>query len=143
MSSSIFAKIDKSLEEYYISMGVEDYRSDGTGKFLSFCIENGLDEDDIDEEFACDPSDCSYVEFDDEFPIKRPISNNKDRLKYIFDIIQYCYKYGKPSQQIVQQNEYEYYPYQSANSALDIIEKRPLIVYGYIQKNIQFYPKKK
>eukprot|EP01084_Bolivina_argentea_P163105 283796_1 len=44
----------------------------------------------------------------------------------------------KATQTVKKQNKYEYYKYQSP---LDIIRKRPLIVYGYIRKQNSFYPK--
>eukprot|EP01084_Bolivina_argentea_P290016 498109_1 len=87
-----FQKMDKALEAYYKSVGKSDYG----GKFLAYCIENGFEEDDIDEEFNNEPSECLYVEFDEEFPLKPAINDANARVSEIFRIIKYCYDHGKP-----------------------------------------------
>eukprot|EP01083_Nonionella_stella_P058587 153410_1 len=92
-----FLKIDKALGEYYAAVGSSDYYdADKQGKFFRFCQENGFEEDDIDEEFANSPDDCMYPDFDEEFPLNPPITDDTARQAEIFRIIKYCYDNGKP-----------------------------------------------
>eukprot|EP01084_Bolivina_argentea_P120585 213765_1 len=94
MSSSAFNKIDNALKIYYNSVGRKNYmNSEGVGKFLAYCIENGLEEEDINDEFNGDPSDCIYVSFDEHFPLNE---NEPDDQEKIFKIIKYCYENGIP-----------------------------------------------
>eukprot|EP01084_Bolivina_argentea_P120584 213764_1 len=90
-----FKKIDNALKIYYDSFGRNDYaNSEGIGKFLEYCIENGLEEEDINEEFNGDPSECAYIIFDEDFPLNDTESDDEEI--QIFKIIKYCHENGIP-----------------------------------------------
>eukprot|EP01084_Bolivina_argentea_P046573 85773_1 len=111
-----FKRIDHGLRLYYEMMGRTDYKNDnGIGKFMEYVEENDLQEDEIDEEFNGEAENCTYTDFDDNFPFKKETKdNNKDEKddnkdnmktesdniqdpgKKIFDILKYCYKYAFP-----------------------------------------------
>eukprot|EP01083_Nonionella_stella_P019174 53300_1 len=60
--------------------------------FSSYCVENGLeDEDAIKEEMEQDVSDCILVEFDAEFPLKEKMTD-KARAQFIYNLIHQCMK---------------------------------------------------
>eukprot|EP01083_Nonionella_stella_P019001 52844_1 len=91
-----FLKIDKALGDYYAALGRSNYYdANKKGKFVNFCVENGFEEDDIDEEFQNNPSDCMYVEFDEEFPLQPAIDDPDARQCEIVRIIKYCFDHGK------------------------------------------------
>eukprot|EP01084_Bolivina_argentea_P112786 201125_1 len=93
MALTEFKKIDAGLNIYYQSFGRNDYvNSDGVGKFLQFCIENELEEDDIDDELnPADPSESIYIEFDDNFPIRDEIKDETEKQTEILKVIKHCY----------------------------------------------------
>eukprot|EP01084_Bolivina_argentea_P307182 530906_1 len=94
-----FKIIDTALQIYYESTGDKNYtNTDGIGKFLEFCIENGLEEDDINDELSSDidPSECVYVGFDDNFPLHENDNKTDDKETQIYNIIKYCYINRKP-----------------------------------------------
>eukprot|EP01084_Bolivina_argentea_P182456 314961_1 len=75
-----FKKIDEGLKIYYTSVGINDYtNADNIGKFLQYCIDNELDEDDIDDNLAGDPSDSIFIDFDDNFPYKENLKFDDDK----------------------------------------------------------------
>ena len=97
-----FKKIDALLAKYYQSLGRSDYYGEnGNGQFLQFVINQELDDESlpIEDELGidCDPHDCSYTDFDPEFPIPTnlAISSNYEKEKLEFYILQYCYKYNQ------------------------------------------------
>lgn len=81
-----------------------DYRNSSynheKGKFLKFFDDNEYDSEDIEDELGDDAEahNCSYIEFDDNFPVHSSIKNPDDKQREIFRILRNCYKYGKASQ---------------------------------------------
>ncbi len=90
-----FTRIDQALRRYYNDHGNMNYDVDGKGKFLSFCVENEFDADDIDEELA-DVAECGFLDFDKHFPLPTTMqqcTENEKRLE-MFRIIQNCHRFG-------------------------------------------------
>mmetsp|Transcript_47487 Transcript_47487/g.76198 ORF Transcript_47487/g.76198 Transcript_47487/m.76198 type:complete len:753 (-) Transcript_47487:200-2458(-) len=93
-------QIDNALEQYYLEMGRSDYRHDSRdhaqGKFLAFFCDNDYDTDDIADELGEDveAEDCSYLDFDDDFPVHASITTANQIQQEKFRILQNCYKYG-------------------------------------------------
>ena len=95
-------KIDAALEMYYIRMGRRDYRNiksgihRNKGKFKAFWDENEYNSSDVDDELGQDAEydNCSYLEFDNDFPVNPSIIDQDEKQKEIFRIFQNCYKYG-------------------------------------------------
>eukprot|EP01084_Bolivina_argentea_P135574 238875_1 len=91
-------RINKTLGEYYQSQGVTTFYDDDTpdGKFLAYCVENGFEAEDIDDELANDAADCIYCDFDENFPIDSSVQilDEQQKLEEIFKVIKYCYEYG-------------------------------------------------
>eukprot|EP01084_Bolivina_argentea_P128161 226581_1 len=88
--ASVIKKIDKSLANYYKSLG-KDYDK----LFENYCEENGLDDEEtIQEECDLDdPSDSMLIDFDEEhFPFKIPPKNEQEKKQFIFDLIRKCYE---------------------------------------------------
>merc|ERR1712176_1754941 len=77
-----------ALGRYYALKGVDGYFNDeGKGKFIVYCDDNGLDEEELNED---DPEQNMLVEFveDDDFP--GVDSDDAQRLQKIFTIIKKC-----------------------------------------------------
>eukprot|EP01083_Nonionella_stella_P128780 390300_1 len=93
--------IDEAKQKYYLKMGRNDYRDyndhRSKGKFSKFFQENEFESDDMEDELGEDtePQDCSYTDFDDNFPVHSSITNVEEKQKEIFRILQNVYKYGK------------------------------------------------
>eukprot|EP01084_Bolivina_argentea_P162845 283353_1 len=89
-----FQKIDSRLKLYYESVGRNDYvDANGIGKFLQFSIDNGFNEEDINDELNVDdPADCMYIEFDDNFPLSQDINGEAEQQNEILKIIKNCYE---------------------------------------------------
>ena len=86
-----FESMDKALGRYYESLGRNDYfNSDGIGKFLDFCYREDFQEDEIDDELA-EMEECSYLEFDDNFPFKSSLKDEYEKQMYILNILKKCY----------------------------------------------------
>eukprot|EP01083_Nonionella_stella_P196525 723041_1 len=80
--------IDHWLALYYKSNGRNDYFEDGVGKFSRFCANEGFEDDDIETELDVeDPADCLLTEFDDDFPMETPITDEAERNVFICDIL--------------------------------------------------------
>eukprot|EP01084_Bolivina_argentea_P290752 499526_1 len=101
-----FKRINFALHLYYKQMGRTNYtNNDGKGKFIQFTEENELGEDEIDDELNKNASNCAYVDFDDEFPLEtteekdEKLDDDTVRQK-IFDVINICYKYGYPKNEL-------------------------------------------
>eukprot|EP01084_Bolivina_argentea_P204466 349182_1 len=102
--ASTFQKIDDALKRYYESLDKTNYfdveDGDGeTGKFIAFCEDNGLEEDDLEDELVGEAKDCMYLEFDEEFPFQFPdkMKDKSDTEKQaeIFKILKHCFKFGE------------------------------------------------
>ena len=53
--SEIFAKIDAGLNLYYRALGHYNFKNDDDeGKFVEFCEENGLDDEEVEDELDQD-----------------------------------------------------------------------------------------
>eukprot|EP01083_Nonionella_stella_P020917 58011_1 len=94
--ADIIDRIDTGLDAYYAQLGRDDYKTNGVGKFRTFCDDNGLDAPAVKEELA--EEECILVEFDvDEndtnlFPLQPPydedIGDNDDaRAQHIKSIL--------------------------------------------------------
>lgn len=96
--TTVSDRIDSALEMYYIKMGRTDYNRN-KGKFKSFWDENEYNSSDVEDEIGDDAEydDCSYLEFDDDFPMNPLIINEDNKRKEMFRILQNCYKYGTES----------------------------------------------
>ena len=81
-----------ALYEYYKSMGQGDryYEEEERGIFKAYCEDNGMNEDQLEEEFEGGYQDAGIVAIDDEFP---GADSMDDAKKYIFDIIKRCWNY--------------------------------------------------
>mmetsp|Transcript_65391 Transcript_65391/g.104119 ORF Transcript_65391/g.104119 Transcript_65391/m.104119 type:complete len:552 (+) Transcript_65391:40-1695(+) len=68
------AKINAALAKYYQLMGAGDrYNKDGDGLFKDWCEENGMDDEQLQEEFETlqqESNDCLLLDFDDDFPLQ-------------------------------------------------------------------------
>eukprot|EP01083_Nonionella_stella_P102604 291972_1 len=86
--AGIIDAIDIWLASYYKSNGRNDYFEDGVGKFSRFCANEGFEDDDIETELDVeDPADCLLTEFDDDFPMKTPITDEAERNVFIYGIL--------------------------------------------------------
>eukprot|EP01084_Bolivina_argentea_P263920 446886_1 len=75
-----------AIGRYYESLG-KPYDA----LFSKFCEDNGLDDDeDLRTEMDEEPSDNQLVDFDKNFPFKKPPANDEERLKFIYDLIKRC-----------------------------------------------------
>eukprot|EP01084_Bolivina_argentea_P292504 502867_1 len=79
-------QICAAIGRYYLSLDKEY-----NGQFSSFCDENALDDDTLQEELQQTPEDCLLVDFDEEFPFEKPLDEN-DQAKIIFDLIVKCWE---------------------------------------------------
>jgi len=96
-----FLEIDKALASHYDACGRNDYYNNSfnrKGKFMEYIIEQELMDDGlpITDELGpdCDPHDCSYTDFDPNFPLPNEITNEYEKEAYIFWVIQYCFQSG-------------------------------------------------
>eukprot|EP01084_Bolivina_argentea_P263601 446220_1 len=55
--------------------------------FREYCDENGLEDDTLQEELQQSPLDCLLVDFDDDFPFKKPPINYEEKLDMIHAIL--------------------------------------------------------
>ena len=96
-TNSGFAKIDDALGRYYKELGNENYyNSEGEGKFMHFVRKYEYDEAEISDELADgNLEDCSYLEFDDEFPFEYEINTKEEEQEKMFDILKKAYEHGK------------------------------------------------
>eukprot|EP00484_Ammonia_sp_Unknown_P013956 CAMPEP_0197076374 /NCGR_PEP_ID=MMETSP1384-20130603/212084_1 /TAXON_ID=29189 /ORGANISM="Ammonia sp." /LENGTH=559 /DNA_ID=CAMNT_0042515227 /DNA_START=28 /DNA_END=1707 /DNA_ORIENTATION=+ len=66
--------INAALAKYYQLMGAGDrYNKDGDGLFKDWCEENGMDDEQLQEEFETlqqESNDCLLLDFDDDFPLQ-------------------------------------------------------------------------
>ena len=86
------------MGQYYTVLGKKDIYFDNSnkGKFLKWIEDNEYDIDDVDEELKeGNVNDCGYLEFDDNFPFNIIITNERKKQIKMFEIIRYCYLYGK------------------------------------------------
>ena len=88
-------QIDKALGKYYGALNRLYYDNSG-GKFEQWFTANEFLEEDIEDELgdgaAC--NDCSYLEFDDNFPFTNNYLTERQQQEQIFRILKNCYKYG-------------------------------------------------
>eukprot|EP01084_Bolivina_argentea_P255779 430341_1 len=76
--SAVIKDIDDGIGSYYKQCGRSDYYEDGMGKFMAFCLTNGLYDHDIEQEFNSDPNDCILVDFDENFPLQQCQNDSHD-----------------------------------------------------------------
>eukprot|EP01083_Nonionella_stella_P080306 220645_1 len=90
--------IDTNLDLYYKSKGIKDYFTCGHGKLSTYCIKHHLHKQSIfiNEELTERIENCTFVEFDPDFPISYDGLSDKDKRKEIQWIIQHCYIYQQP-----------------------------------------------
>lgn len=93
-----FVKMDRIIGRFYRSQGRDDYFDDmNKGKFLKFVEEFGFDEDELEYEVGegAVAEDCSYLDFDDEFPHNAisKILQIEDQSECIFRFLQTLYLY--------------------------------------------------
>ena len=100
MDLAPFERIDTALNLYYRALGHFDYyNEDGIGKFMEFCEENGLDEDDIEDELEEEPTQCVYVDLDEDgFPFieKEQSADDDAKQAIIYTIIRGAYLTVQP-----------------------------------------------
>eukprot|EP01084_Bolivina_argentea_P173224 300033_1 len=80
--STIIDDTCEALSRYYKSLG-KPYDK----LFSTYCEDNGLDEETIEEELKQQPEDCLLVDFDENCPFEK---EPKDKVQAIFDIIRKC-----------------------------------------------------
>ena len=89
MSEEIIKQICRGLSKYYKSLGKQyEVNDDGKGIFEVFCDDNGLDET-IEDELKEDVEQCMLVDFDEDFPLKKPM-NDDAKKKFILQTINDC-----------------------------------------------------
>eukprot|EP01083_Nonionella_stella_P129181 391795_1 len=75
-----------AIGRYYKSLG-QEYND----LFRLYCEESGMDDDDdFQEEMDNSSAECMLVDFDKNFPFKKPPANDEERLKFIYDLIKRC-----------------------------------------------------
>eukprot|EP01083_Nonionella_stella_P168008 566068_1 len=80
---SIIERTCAAIGRYYGSLG-KPYDD----LFSTFCNENGIDDEDaFHEEMENEPNDCILVDFDDNFPFKKP---PKDKAEFKYNLIKRC-----------------------------------------------------
>eukprot|EP01084_Bolivina_argentea_P314184 544177_1 len=85
-------QIDKALGRYYKNLGVDNYfNEDGIGKFQAWCDDNGFDDEGVNDEFNENPSDCTIIDFDENFPLRNKTNDETETAQQIINIIQQCY----------------------------------------------------
>eukprot|EP01084_Bolivina_argentea_P314185 544180_1 len=85
-------QIDKALGRYYQTLGADSYfNEDGIGIFQAWCDDNGFDDDAVNDEFNENPSECSIIDFDENFPLQNDTTDETKRAQQIIKIIQQCY----------------------------------------------------
>eukprot|EP01083_Nonionella_stella_P152353 488208_1 len=101
-NDGIIDMIDRWLAAYYKANGRNDYVEDGVGKFCLFCADEGFGDDDMETELDEEhPEDCLLTTFDEDFPMKTPITDPDERNVFIFGIL--CkYKEYDPSNAIAE-----------------------------------------
>eukprot|EP00488_Nonionellina_sp_1-RS-2012_P000482 TRINITY_DN11305_c0_g1_i1.p1 TRINITY_DN11305_c0_g1~~TRINITY_DN11305_c0_g1_i1.p1 ORF type:complete len:252 (+),score=89.21 TRINITY_DN11305_c0_g1_i1:92-847(+) len=97
-----FQRIDRALAQYYYHFKPQNYG----GKFMFYVQKHGFDENEIEDELGDGviATDSMYIEMDPHFPLyssmKANIESKEDKYRAIFNVIQYCYKYGEaPTEQ--------------------------------------------
>eukprot|EP01084_Bolivina_argentea_P240005 403280_1 len=95
MLDSKMAVMDAALNTFYTALGRNDYYSNGMGKFAHFCLVNGIEADDIEDELKENVDNCLLVDFDKSFPFPNSttFTHQKEKLGKILQILQYCYTY--------------------------------------------------
>ena len=92
----ILDRVDKALYFYYKHMN-KSYDPE-YGKFKEYIEDNGYDEDAIQEELDENAivEDTDFVSVDDDFPLYSYIddTNEEQKNKEIFRILQHCYLHG-------------------------------------------------
>eukprot|EP01083_Nonionella_stella_P053943 142542_1 len=86
-------EIDEVLHQFYKDANRKDYlNKENIGKFAEFCIDNGMDDDMLEDELSSDaPATSSLlVYFDDNFPFQNKMDDSKQTL---FDLL--CSIYHK------------------------------------------------
>ena len=98
-----FKIIDDALDKYYQNLGHSDYRDEnGQGKFMQHIIEQELNDEDLPIETElgddCNPNDCSYYSEAETYPIPPYVvtTSNRQIEKFMFYVMQYCYKHREP-----------------------------------------------
>eukprot|EP01084_Bolivina_argentea_P227625 384434_1 len=76
---SLIQRIDEHLRIYYQQHDQKDYYDNDTqcGKFKTWCEENEYYTDTLIEEFNGDIEDACFTDFDDNFPFKPQIDEDK------------------------------------------------------------------
>ena len=111
------------------------YNDDGNGKFMEFVRCEDFKEENINEEIGnnSQPSDCSYLLMDKDFPFHSTFcnKNKQEKEEIIFNIIKYCCKHQQPPQCYInptknnKQNELDdiksQFPSQSQSSANSLV----------------------
>eukprot|EP01083_Nonionella_stella_P227268 806494_1 len=101
-------QMDTALENYYKSLGRDDYRNeDGDGKFKLYCDNNGFANGDMEEELGpnstMEASQCLFVDFDqgpDGVPLDdNGITSDEERLIAVLNLLKHIYKHGEPPSQ--------------------------------------------
>eukprot|EP01084_Bolivina_argentea_P097171 174697_1 len=108
MSTRLIIGIDSGIAIYYEDCGRDDYYDEEkSGKFMSFCIANDLDDDDIERELNNDPQDCILLDFDQEFPLINADPNDCDIKTKMFKVLIHFYHLKIPSVNYETQNDEE------------------------------------
>eukprot|EP01083_Nonionella_stella_P076457 208351_1 len=86
MATTLCLKTCTAIGRYYAALG-RPYNS----LFSEFCVDNGLDEDDVLlEEMDQSFEDRLLVEFDEDFPFARESHNDRTKLQFIYLLIKKC-----------------------------------------------------
>eukprot|EP01083_Nonionella_stella_P199058 730253_1 len=91
---SITQRLDDAVAQYYKDCGRNDYfdEESGVGKFVKFVNQNGFEDEDVCDELAEEPDECTLTDFDPMFPLR--LSTNESRANDILQVLKHCYKYG-------------------------------------------------
>eukprot|EP01084_Bolivina_argentea_P175370 303706_1 len=97
MRNPKFRRIDEALHSYYKEKGIRNYKNrNGIGKFLSYCRENNLKEDDIDNQLSVVAANCIYLNpLIKDFPFNPNVITTKEKQNELFEVLKYCHKHGK------------------------------------------------
>ena len=95
LKKSKLEQFEDILENYYKHFDKEYRNDEGIGKLQEWMNENGFDENDFKDELESNIDDCTFVDFDEDFPIQqmKKTGDNKEKEKNekIYDILQKIY----------------------------------------------------
>ena len=83
-TKSTISEVDAAMGRYYKSLN-KKYNA----IFATYCDDNGVDEETLQDEMLRDENEMLLIDFDDDFPFPETCKNKND--KFIASIILACY----------------------------------------------------